>query len=384
MATADLHGIGPGMLAAAVVVAPTRRTATITLRVARELVRAVPALERMVADDGDTVDSFQFVRAGRRVAFQAVAATKGGHSLRGFDILAIVFDESEFFASNDDVASAEGYAVSNRDLYAAAKPRLRGPALFISTPWPCANLTSDLFDRNHGHPVDALAAVGSTTTMRPDDARLARAVEQEMARDPENASREYHCIPGARGGSRLIDADAIDAARDESRPLVVEAPPGSRIGCGGDLGLERDSSAIVVVSSLKGAYELLESDEIKPTRRAPLTPGYVIRDRFALVMRRHGVTEIVMDAHYRQSAIEHLTAEGLRFRDAPTGAQGKYDTHMVLRDLLHSGKLRIGPSAKIAADLKSLTHTALPGGGTRSRFRDAPGRDTATPFQHWR
>ena len=190
--TADLSNVGPGMLAAAVVVAPTKKTATIAVSVARELVRSVPALERLIDKKGDTDGGFTLRRSdGRSSSFMAVAASRGGASLRGFDLLALVLDESEFFASNDDVAAADGYAVSDRDLYAAAKPRLRGRAIFISTPWPSPNLTDELFTRNFGAPVDALCAAGASTMMRPTDTRLAADVELELLRDEDNARREY-------------------------------------------------------------------------------------------------------------------------------------------------------------------------------------------------
>jgi hypothetical protein len=366
MLTAPLVRVGPGMLAAVVVVAPGRPTAKLSVGVARELVRRTPSLERLVVDEGDTADGFSLRRPdGRRVYFVAVAASRGGTTLRGYDILALILDESEFLASNSDATTGDGYAVNDRDLFNAAKPRLHGPAIFISTPWPVENLTAELFDKNHDRPSTALAALGVSTFMRPDDDRLARDVAQGLLDDPDNAAREFLCQPGARGGSRLFDAASIEGAILEGRPLVIAAPEGAAVGCGGDLGLERDSSAIAAVSSLGGAFELLEFDEIKPTKDAPLAPGYVIRDRFAPVMRRHGVTSITMDGHYRQSAVEHLDAEGLGFDPAPEGQQGKYDSYMFVRGLLRTGKLKIPAVPRLIAQLRAVTSTALPGGGTK-------------------
>ncbi len=366
MLTAPMGNIGPGMRAAVVTVAPTRPTARLSIGVARELVRRVPALERLVCDDGDNADGFGLQRPdGRRVSFVAVAASRGGTTLRGFDLLMLILDESEFFASNADAAAADGYAVNDRDLFNAAKPRLHGPAVFISTPWPAENLTAETFDQNHGNPTRALAALGISTFMRPDDERLADDVATALEDDDGNAAREYLCQPGAAGGSRLFDRDSIDAAVVAERPLVILAPSGARIGCGGDLGLERDSSAIATVANVDGAYQLLEFDEVKPKKGSPLAPGYVIRDRFAPVMARHRVERITADAHYRQSAIEHLQAVGLRFDDAPTGRQGKYDSYMHVRTLLRTGKLTLPPAPRLVTQLRAVTVTPLPGGETR-------------------
>lgn len=367
MLTANLDTIGPGMLPAAVVVAPRSRTAEISVGIARALVKRVDSLERLVEKARDNSEGFRLCRPdGRTVAFVALPASRGGLSLRGFDILAAIFDESELFASNEDVASADGYSVSDRDLYAAARPRLHGPAIFISTPWPVSNLTDELFSKNHGHPRDALAAIGASTFMRPDDKRLAADVAAALeVGDDENAQREYFCQAGARGGSRLFDPDAVDACVVEGRPLVVYAAPAALCGCGGDLGLERDSSAIAAVSNQSGVFTLLEFDEVKPARGAPLAPRFVVQDRFAPLMRRHGMRSICMDSHYRQSAIEHLSEVGFSMTDAPSGSAGKYSSFMRLRGIVHSGNLRIPAVPRLVWQLKAVTQTPMPGGDTR-------------------
>ena len=367
MLTASLASVGPGMTSAIVGLAPGKPTAKIFVAVGRELVRRVPALERLVCDDGDTSEGFSLRRPdGKRVTFAAVAASRGGTTLRGYDILALILDESEFLSSNADVASGDGYAINDRDLYNAAKPRLHGPAIFISTPWPVENLTAELFDKNHGKPTTCLAAIGASTTMRPDDERLARDVATALADDADgNAAREYLCQPGARGGSRLFDSASIDAAAVEGRPLAIYAEAGATIGCGGDLGLERDSSAIAVVGKVDEVYTLLEFDEVRPLKGAPLAPGYVIRERFAPVMQRHGVDAVSMDGHYRQSAAEHLEALNLEFARAPEGQQGKYDTYMHVRSLLRTGNLKLPAVPRLLAQLRAVTSTPLPGGGTK-------------------
>ena len=367
MLVASLAAVGPGMIAAVVTVAPSKPTAKLAVGVARALVRGVPALERLVCADGDTGDGFSLRRPDkRRVSFVAAAAARGGSTLRGFDLLMLILDESEFLSSNADVAAADGYAVSDRDLYNAAKPRLHGPAIFISTPWPVENLTADLFERNHGRPTTALAALGVSTLMRPEDERLARDVQQALESDEDgNAAREFLCQPGARGGSRLFDPASIDAAIAEGRPLVVYAPEGAAVGCGGDLGLERDSSAIAAVSNLADSYELLEFDEVRPSKSEPLAPGYVIRSRFAPIMQRHGADSVTMDGHYRQSATEHLDAVQLSFERAPEGNQGKYDTYMFVRGLLRTGKLKIPAVPRLVAQLRAVTMTPIAGGAVR-------------------
>jgi len=354
--TVDLSRAGRGQIPCAFVVSPSKPTAKIAVTIARELVRETD-LERFVRDD--TNEGFTLERPDRRIVeIRCVAASKGGANVRGRDVVVLVLDESEFFASENDT-----YAVTDRDQIAAVMPRLLGFVLCISTPWPTENFTAESFERNFGHPQDALAAIGTSMLMRPSE-QLAQDIARESARDPESAAREYECKAGGRGGSRLFDPGAVDACVVPGRPLVVPAPYGAAIGCGGDLAMERDSSAIAVVGNTAGVYELLEVDELRPTRETPLVPAFVI-ERFAEIMKRHSARSIAMDAHYRQSAIEHLSPRGLRLIDAPPGAQGKYDTHLHARSIVHAGRLRIPPMPRLVAQFKAITATPLPGGGTR-------------------
>lgn len=359
--SADLSRVGPGQLPSASVVSPTKAIAKIALGIARQLVRD-SALERAVVDKSDTSEGFLLQRRhdGRLVALRCVAAAKGGANLRGVDQTALIIDESEFLASGADTE----YAVTDRDQIAAVMPRLLEYVVCISTPWPTENATAEFFDRNHGHPVDALAVLGSSMLMRPTP-ELAADIDREQQRDPETAAREFFCVAGARGGSRLFDPAMVDASVVEGRPLVIAAPVGVMLGAGGDLGLERDSSAIAVVGNGAGILNVLEVDEIRPAKGAPLVPGYVIGQRFVPVLKRHGARSIMMDAHYRQSAIEHLAPAAVQFLDAPVGMQGKYDVYMQARAVIHAGRLRIPPIPRLVAQLKAISSTPLPGGGTR-------------------
>ena len=275
MWTTPLPREGHGHVPCAFVVAPTRPVAKIGVAVARDHVRGTE-LDRYVV--GDTTDGFLLRRPdGRVVEFRSVAASRGGANLRGRDVLVLILDESEFFASSED-GSAD-YAVTDKDQISAVMPRLIGFVLCISTPWPTENATAEFFERNFGHPTDAVAALGRTLFMRPHP-QLQEDYERELVRDEENARREYDCEAGVRGG-RHIFVEGLSEAVVEGRPLVTNAARGARVGCGGDLGLERDSSAIAFVSLHRDVYELLEFDEVRPAKGAPLSPGYVIRDRFA-------------------------------------------------------------------------------------------------------
>jgi len=355
--TALLRG-GKGHVAVCFIVSPTTLLARIAFGVVRELVRE-SAIESAVVRD---VDDVLVLRRpdGRRVEVRSVAASKGGANLRGRDVVALVVDESEFMGSGDDVA------VSDADQLSAVTPRLLEFAILSSTPWPTENATAQLFDRNWGHPVDALALRGPSLLMRPGPV-LEQDRAREMARDEANAAREYDVDASAmRGSQRFFDAESVLAAVDPDRPLVILRREGMRVAAGGDVAFERDSCVVLVAGrGADGVVEVLEFDELRPTRGAPLVPGPAIRDRFAPVMRRHGTRSLWADAHYRQSVTEHLTACELAMVDMPGGNQGKFDSYVHVRDLLRSGKLRIPNSPRLIAQLRSVTATPMDRGLTK-------------------
>jgi hypothetical protein len=73
----------------------------------------------------------------------------------------------------------------------------------------------------------------------------------------------------------------------------------------------------------------------------------------------------VLDAHYRQSAIEHLRDIDLTFKDAPTGSQGKYDSFMFVRGLLRAGQLKLPNAPRLLAQMRAVVAVPMSGGGTR-------------------
>lgn len=369
--TAPMDRVGPGMKAACVVVAPKVELAKLSIGVARELARAVPSINRLV--EGDNADGFSIRRPdnGKVVHFVAVAAARGGATVRGFDILQLILDESEFFTSNTDKSTGAGYAVTDRDIYAAAEPRLQGSAVLISTPWPVKNMTAEYFDGNFGKPVDALVALGTSLFMRPGDEKLKRKIDKALSNvaNLENVRREYFCEPGISGGDRLYSIASVEGAMI-MRPAVTHAPKGAVLGVGGDLALEKDSSTISVVSNLRGEYELHRYLEMRPRKGAPLSPSLVIRE-FARVMQDQGGRGIMMDGHYRQSAKEHLESipQDLggpkKFLHAPDGIDGKYETYMHLQTLLNEGRIRLPLDERLKDQLLNVMVKFLPGGKTR-------------------
>ncbi len=362
--TGDLRRVGPGMTPAAVALAPRTSTAKLAVSVARALVRAAPALERMVASDDDAKEGFSLVRGGRRVRIAAFAASKGGVNVRGFDLLLLVLDEAEFFQSDSDAA------VTDRDSFNAAVPRLlHGPthhALFISTPWPVPTLMGELHTKNFGRPSTALAASGASLFMRDNDSELAAEIEVERANDPENTARERDCDRDAVGASNFFDAHSVDAAVDSSL-VVPSRPTGSRVGlhfgAGADLGLIKDSSALVVVEHSEDEQIVARVvHELRPKKGEPLKLSAVIAS-FASTLAPFGVRRFFADGHAREPAREWADMHKLKIASAPTAQAAKFASYLTLQKALREQRIALPSNTpRLIAQLKATVAKPTAGG----------------------
>jgi len=300
------------------------------------------------------------------VRIESFAATRGGSSVRGRDIMAFLFDEAEFFTSNTDAREGRDYAVNDKDIFDALTPRLMEGAkgMMISTPWPVETLMSTMFERNWAKCLDAVAILATTLAVRGSDPRIAKMVEDELLRDPENARRELFCeVDGVRGGE-FFDINAFTTSLEETKDFPLPPRPNRPIAVACDLGFTRDSSAIAVVQWDGNYYRLLFTEEIKPKPGKPLKPSAVIK-RFAEITKRYGASGVVADSYYRESLKEHLTEHNLVIYEAPEGTTGKAEVFQRARAVLHEGYCKIPDSQitrRMIQQAKTVTSKPAPGG----------------------
>lgn len=379
--TADLSTCGPGSEPTVVLIAPRLKTARITLRMARELLRHHPATDRLVCADDDTKDSFAIRRPddGRRVRIATFPASKAGAAARGFPIPAIIFDEAEFLSGEGE------YVVLDKDIYTALTPRLLpgGIALFISTPWPTKTLARELFEKNWGAPTTALAAIGTTSAMNDNDPAVVERVEKLRAIDPETAAREHDCIDIGAGALGFFDEAAVDAAVDDdliqpeldvemllalddhgvrNRRSLLEA--GEYAAAGMDLGLARDSAALAIAARRSKLYRIASLTELRPTKAQSLKLSEVIAN-FAATLRAFQLRSVAADAYAREPAREWSGKHHIAIVDAPAGNAAKTESYASLRSLFREGRIRIPRNARLLSQLKQIVATPMEGGGLR-------------------
>lgn len=374
--THDVSKCGPGDVPYVITVAPDKETAKLSIRMAREMVRANPALERLVV--GDEQQAITIRRPdGRSVRIEAFAATRGGYAVRGRTIIAFILDEAEFFTSNSESGASGGreYAVNDREIFRALKPRLlrHGRGMLISTPWPVETLMGEMFERNWGKAQDAVAVKATTLQVRGDDPDIAAMVADELAKDPENARRELFCDVDGLFGGEFFDVGALNSSLDSLLAERGELSDGLWIGprnerwpiaIGCDLGFTRDSSALVAVQFTGTHYEVCAIQELRPKPGQPLKPSKVI-GTFTNRVKQYGADGVVADGYYRESLHEALDEHKLVLIAAPAGSNGKAEVFQRTRAVLHDARIKVPDNAlgrRLVQQAKLVTSKPAPGG----------------------
>lgn len=328
--TLPLDRISAHELAYVAFIGPKLRHARVGLRHARSALK-----HHGVRLAEDSRDGFTVVRHdGRRVRFEAFAASRGGDTLRGVPLVACLLDEAGFFADENGVANGEA-------IFGAAVPRLLpgGQILIVSSPWAESGLLWSEFQRNHGAPLTALAAHCPTPLMRDDPETLAM-VATERERDPENAARELDAQFMPTGSGHYFDHYAVGRCAVATLPLVLPGPHAGWTVVGGyDPAYVRDAAEGVVVRTNGQRFEVVELFTRVPAKGKPLVPSEVDRE-FAALVAKHGGLGIATDQHYREAVREHAASAGVGLYEVPGGNPGKCAVFGCAREAMNADQVR--------------------------------------------
>lgn len=361
LVTCPLDRVGPGDVPVVAVVSPREKTSRIALRRAVALVHRAPELRKLLVGVPRT-DGFTIRRPdGHEVTFEVFAASRGGASLRGPSFIAVIFDEAAQFRD-------ESAAVNDAELFAAVMPRVLpgGLVLFLSTPWSEAGLFWDLANENHAAPQRAIVAKAPTLVMRDGDPLLAAAIEAERERDPDNAAREFDAEFMSSGGGLFFDSHSIDDSIDDGLLLpVLTLLPGERVGLGADIGLVKDSSAIVALGAMglraKAHFRVMQILEMRPEKRSPLKLSAVVAS-FASQCRAYRAPGFMADGYAREPAKEYASTEQIQIYSRPEGPTAKFDTHVALREAFRDRRIGIPRHPRLLAQLRAVQAKPMPGG----------------------
>lgn len=328
-----------------------------TMNQARHTVNFIRGMLEVVAPRAiirDTSDVITIRRRTGEVTFQVLPASAGGRALRGKWFPGIFLDECCFFYGSD-------HKVNDAEIFASARPTILpgGQALLMSTPWSESGLLFDLYKENYSHPKWAIAAYAPTSLMRAGDEKVLGLVEQERARDPINAQREYDAEFLPSTANRFFDSRALERAitvepiaRDRSLPCFF----------GGDFAWTRDASALVGIQRRQdGVLEVFLTHELMPQKGKPLDHDEVV-DTFGSLIRESGGSTLTADHWYERFIAKKLADNGLQLRHAAGGSDGVAQMHVSARAVLGRHGLRMNHNQSLMRQLKDITSTASSGG----------------------
>ncbi len=353
--TLPLAALAPGEVASALVVGPDLRLARQGLRFALGAATSHPDIARMVREV--TRDSFVIRRAdGWSVRIECLPATRGGSALRARSLVAVQMTESAFFRDED-------FAINDVELFRAVAPRVvpGGMIIIESTPFVQAGIVFDFFSTDFGKPMTAMVAHCPTLLMRPDE-RMVGIVQRERERDADNASREFDAEFMSTGSGFFFDSVSIDRCVHAGRELRIDAPKGAVIAAGADFGFRSDASALAVAGRVGEVVELYATDELRPSKGAPLVPSRVV-EHFAETLKVYGVRSVHTDLHNSETLREMLATHRLQLVDSPETSEKKAERYSAVRSLIREGKVRIPRDARLIAQLKAVVSKPASGGG---------------------
>lgn len=354
--TFDLGRLQPGEHGYGMSVAPDKALAGQNLDYVKGAVEQVPSLRGAVLEDNAT--SLVLRRGSERVEFAVTAAGVKGRGQRGKSLFCGVADELAIFRD-----SKTG-KVNDGEIIAAMRPRimLGGQLLLPSTPYGKSGELWEHYERNWGHPVDAMAAWAPTITLRDEPHKLEE-IRLEYLRDPENAAREFGALFVESTSRQFFDGPSLGAAAG-TVSIPGEALHGDVVTAGADFGFVKNTSAVVVGAWREGVYHVLAVEERVPSEGAPLRPSEAVLS-LGRIVAGFGHDAVMADGHYREAVREHLEPTGVYLRSAPEGADGKARTYAKLRAMLREGKVKLPAHERLLRQLREVEVRYSPGSGDK-------------------
>lgn len=354
--TFDTSILAPGEAGYGMIVAPKKTHGWQALAYIRGIVVSSPILSAHILVDNK--DELSINRNGKTITWLVTGASAKGDTQRGKTLFGASLEEAAFF--RDEKTGV----VNDLEIFEAIEPRVitGGQVMVPSTPWAEEGLLWDLFSRNHGHPVDGMAAHAATLLLRSDPEIRAR-VEAMLAHPTKaaNARREFGAIFMSMGSFAFFDKALVEAALTDEQ---YEARAGDQMVAGSDLGFVKNSSALAV-GARRAALLIVASLVERLPAAGPLRPSETVK-LFAAEAKRFGIDGVMSDGHYRETMREHLDEAKMHVLPAPEGASGKKDSFDKLREAFLEGRIVLprGPlTDRLVAQLTEVKAKPTAGGG---------------------
>ncbi len=346
MLVRDLSTMAPGQKAVALVIARNDKLRREVLNYAIGAVQSKHELAEML-EGAPTTDGFGLRRGEHVVRFEPAVATAGGYGGRGRSLTDFAMDECAFLPD-------ESHSVNDEEVFRGGAPRVLpgGQTIVASTPMGEVGLLHRLWRERAASDI----VIHAPTLLMNSTPATRLYVEREMARDPDNARREFGAEFMTGGTSLLFEGRALtESCVNED----FELGNGDEVAAGADFGFRSNTAAIIVVALRAGILHVFEGLEHVGIGGPPKPSDTAKAFRFYL----RGRCTYYMVAQTYADTIDDVVGMEAAYAQAPVSEEIAY---MRARMLFREGRVRIHGSAfrqKLVAQLREVQGRPTSGGG---------------------
>ncbi len=347
----------PGERIFVAIFAPDRKQAAVTFRYVLGLLRAVPAIERMIVRA-----LRESIELDNGVTIEVITASKAAPRGRSY-ALAIV--EEAAFLPADDATDPD------KELLRALRPalaRVPGSMLaVVSSPYARRGELWRTWMEHFGKDDSDSVLVVQADTLTLNPAFDEREIERAYTEDPVAASAEY----GAQfrtNVSGFISREAIEGCTVLDRHELPPVPGVSYSGFVDFAGGSGQDSATLAIAhrETRDGQSVVVLDLVREVR-PPFSPEQVCRD-FADDLKRYRLSRATADRYAADFATEAMRRQEVDLRPA---GKPKSDLYRELLPALNSGSIELLDLPRLAAQLGGLERRVARGG--RDSIDHAPG-----------
>jgi hypothetical protein len=344
--------LGAGEIATVAIIATNRMQARTIFRYVTGLLRAVPALARMITEE--TSDS---ITLNNRVVLEIHTASF--RVTRGYSLAAVLCDETAYWRD-------ETSANPDMEIFRALRPGLASiPGAILlnaSSPYRKTGVLFSAFARHFGKD-DARVLVWRGTTLEMNSSLDPAVVEEAYEDDPASAAAEY----GAQFRSDIDDfvsRETVDACTVRGRMELLYAPSARYMAFVDPSGGSSDSMTVAVAHRDRDGIAILDAiREFRP----PFSPEQVTAE-IAALLKSYKIPRVTGDRYGGEWPREQFRNAGIQY---DSSERPKSDIYRDALPLLNSGKLELLDNKRLASQLVGLERRTARGG--RDSIDHAPG-----------
>jgi len=325
------HTLAPGEVATVQVVAADRKQGRVVFRYILGLLRAHPALQRLIARE-----NAESVILTNQVEIEI--ATCSHRSIRGYTVAAFIADELAFWHSEGATPDAE--------IIAAARPALGttgGKLIALSSPYARRGELWRHYQRHYGQASPVLVAQGASRDLNPELPQ--HVIDDALERDPDAARAEFYGM-FRKDIEDFLTREAVEAVT-RPQPLEVPRRDGTSYRAFLDVSGGSSDATAVAIGHAEGDSAIVD---VVREWRAPHNPESVASE-IAELLKDYGVRRATADRYAGAWVPAAFERHGIRVDQA---ARPKSDLYADLLPAVNAEKAELPPHARLTHQLVSL------------------------------